>query len=222
MKRKYYAVKKGKKPGIYRSWEECRAQVSGFSGARYKSFLSEEEALTFLQDDENQEMESDENTMTAYVDGSFDKNKKAFSYGMVILFQGKETYFAEKYTDPALASMRNVAGEIMGAQAAMSYAVKQGCKKLMIYYDYEGIQKWCSGEWKANKEGTKAYRAFYEEKKKTLQMKFIKVKGHSNDKYNDMADMLAKSALGIGDGSFLRENGNQWIRQLTDKGCVLY
>ena len=33
MKRKYYAVKKGKKPGIYRSWEECRAQVSGFSGA---------------------------------------------------------------------------------------------------------------------------------------------------------------------------------------------
>lgn len=137
---------------------------------------------------------------------------------MVILFQGKETYFAEKYTDPALASMRNVAGEIMGAQAAMSYAVKQGCKKLMIYYDYEGIQKWCSGEWKANKDGTKAYRAFYEEKKKVLQMKFIKVKGHSNDKYNDMADMLAKSALGIGDGSFLRENGNQWIRQLTDKG----
>ena len=88
MKRKYYAVKKGKKPGIYRSWEECRAQVSGFSGACYKSFLSEEEALAFLQDDENQEMESDENTMTAYVDGSFDKNKKAFSYGMVNSIHG--------------------------------------------------------------------------------------------------------------------------------------
>lgn len=38
--------------------------------------------------------------------------------------------------------------------------------------------------------------------KQYVQIKFVKVKGHSNDKYNDYADMLAKSVLGIGDGSF--------------------
>ncbi len=44
---KFYAVKKGKKPGIYKSWDECKAQVDGYSGAVYKSFkiLSEAEGF---------------------------------------------------------------------------------------------------------------------------------------------------------------------------------
>lgn len=46
-------------------------------------------------------------------------------------------------------------------------------------------------------EGTKAYKAFYDGIKDKLHVRFIKVKGHSNDKYNDMADMLAKEALGL-------------------------
>ena len=54
----------------------------------------------------------------------------------------------------------------------------------------------------SEKEGTQAYQRIYEEMKQYVQIKFVKVKGHSNDKYNDYADMLAKSALGIGDGSF--------------------
>lgn len=38
MPKRYYAVKVGAKPGIYRDWDECREQVNGFSGARYKGF----------------------------------------------------------------------------------------------------------------------------------------------------------------------------------------
>ena len=33
-----------------------------------------------------------------------------------------------------------------------------------------------------------------------------------NDKYNDYADMLAKSALGIGDGSFEKKEDQEWIK----------
>ncbi|GAB4451609.1 MAG: ribonuclease H family protein [Anaerolineae bacterium] len=43
-KTKYYVVWVGRKPGIYRSWDECAAQVNGFPGAKYKSFESEKEA----------------------------------------------------------------------------------------------------------------------------------------------------------------------------------
>ena len=93
--------------------------------------------------------------------------------------------------------MRNVAGEIMGAKAAMEYALQQGIKSLIIYHDYEGIAKWCLNEWKTNKEGTKKYKEFYDSIKDKIQIQFVKVKGHSNDKYNDMADRLAKDALGI-------------------------
>ena len=30
-----------------------------------------------------------------------------------------------------------------------------------------------------------------------MQIRFVKVKGHSGDTYNDMADRLAKEALGM-------------------------
>lgn len=68
---------------------------------------------------------------------------------------------------------------------------------ITIYHDYEGIAKWCLGDWKTNKEGTKAYKAFYEEASKEVSIRFQKVTGHSGDHYNDLADHLAKKALGI-------------------------
>ena len=133
--------------------------------------------------------------LVAYVDGSYYKGQ--FSYGMVILNGDEELHFGEKVDDSDLAQMHNVAGEIKGAEAAMRYAVDNGYDSIRIYHDYEGIARWCLGEWKTNKEGTRAYKAFYDSIKDKLNVKFIKVKGHSNDKYNDLADMLAKKALGI-------------------------
>lgn len=46
---KYYAVRRGRKPGIYRTWAETQAQVTGFSGAQYKSFTSASAADAFMQ-----------------------------------------------------------------------------------------------------------------------------------------------------------------------------
>jgi len=43
-KQKYYVVWKGYKTGIFDSWAECSAQISGFPGAEYKSFDSREAA----------------------------------------------------------------------------------------------------------------------------------------------------------------------------------
>jgi len=45
---KYYAVRRGKTPGIYLTWPECKAQVDGFTGARYKSFPDRAQAEAFL------------------------------------------------------------------------------------------------------------------------------------------------------------------------------
>ena len=43
---KYYAVKVGRKPGIYTTWSECATQVNKFSGAIYQSFQDKKDALT--------------------------------------------------------------------------------------------------------------------------------------------------------------------------------
>lgn len=43
-KKKFYVVWKGKKPGIYSSWKECKASISGYKNAQFKSFPNFEQA----------------------------------------------------------------------------------------------------------------------------------------------------------------------------------
>lgn len=199
---KYYAVKKGLKTGIFRTWEECKANVSGYSGASYKSFKTKAEAEAYLgigkdSDFQLENVLNDKDCVKIYVDGSYNSATKEFSYGMVVLCGDGEEKYSGKSDDKELVSMRNVAGEIKGAEAAMQYALDKSLPAIEIYHDYEGIAKWCLGEWKTNKEGTKAYKAFYDEASRRVRISFVKVTGHSNDKYNDMADELAKEALRI-------------------------
>ncbi len=44
MAKKFYAVKNGRKIGIFLTWNECKEQIDGFSSAVYKSFPTREEA----------------------------------------------------------------------------------------------------------------------------------------------------------------------------------
>ena len=48
MAKKYYAVRAGRKTGVFETWDQCKAQVLGFSGASYKSFPTREEAEAFV------------------------------------------------------------------------------------------------------------------------------------------------------------------------------
>lgn len=43
-KKKYYVVWKGKKTGVFTSWNVCKKQITGFEGAEYKAFIDKEEA----------------------------------------------------------------------------------------------------------------------------------------------------------------------------------
>ncbi|XP_047038255.1 ribonuclease H1-like [Helicoverpa zea] len=44
----FYAVAKGRTPGIFMSWPDCEAQVKGFPGARYKKFDTINGAQDFI------------------------------------------------------------------------------------------------------------------------------------------------------------------------------
>lgn len=203
--KKYYAVKSGRTPGIYMTWEDCKAQVNGFSNPEYKSFTDVVEAAAFIEGNAAISHTKESffsnspagQEMAAYVDGSYLENTGEYSYGMVIFLDGEEIQLSGKEADIEMASMRNVAGEITGARKAMEYAVEHGCSKVTIYHDYEGIAKWCLGLWKTNKKGTMDYKAYYDSIKDKIEVSFVKVKGHSGNVYNDMADTLAKKALGI-------------------------
>ncbi|MCD8180188.1 MAG: ribonuclease H family protein [Firmicutes bacterium] len=194
MAKKYYAVKNGFHIGIFNTWDECKREVSGYSGAEYKSFASLDEAREYVSVDTQA---GNKNIATAYVDGSYNIKTKVFGCGVVIFLKEKEIIFSKAFSDPDLAQMRNVAGEIEGAKAAMQYCADNNIEEIRIYYDYEGVEKWCTGAWKTNKPGTIAYKKFYDDISKKVRVDFVKVKGHSGDKYNDMADRLAKDAVGV-------------------------
>ncbi|XP_036286187.1 ribonuclease H1 isoform X2 [Pipistrellus kuhlii] len=45
----FYAVRRGRKAGVFLTWDECRAQVDRFPAARFKKFATEEEAWAFVR-----------------------------------------------------------------------------------------------------------------------------------------------------------------------------
>lgn len=195
--KKYYAVKKGKTPGIYGTWDECKEQVSGYSGAEYKKFNTESEALEFIGVEKEVSFEKNisDDTLIAYVDGSFNVRDGSYSYGAVIISDNDVQTFNERFKKDKYSEHRNVIGEIRGSVFAMDFAVKNGYKNLILHYDYEGIARWASGSWKRNKEATQKYHDYFQRIKSKLNVEFVKVKAHSGDKYNEMADDLAKKAI---------------------------
>ena len=199
MAKKYYAVRSGREgPQVYESWDECKRQVHGVAGAVYKSFPTRQEAEAFAAGSGVAEKPGEPwDGAVAYVDGSYDKRTGDFSCGAVLFWQGEQVEFSQKFTDPDLAAMHNVAGEIMGVLTVLEYCLEKGIPAVELHHDYEGLGRWADGSWKANKPGTQRYAARCQEAAKTMKLRFVKVKGHSGDENNDRADALARKALGL-------------------------
>lgn len=201
---KYYAVKTGVVPGIYLDWDSCKRMVDGYPKAEYKSFRTVEEAREYLEGNvehsnlsETNETEATEAEPYAFVDGSFNAVTGVYGFGGFLCCDGQKHVLQGSGIDEEMAAMRNVAGEILGCQAAVGKAIELGLSQLVVYYDYMGIEMWATGQWKRNKTGTIAYHEYMESVKNKIRIDFRKVKGHSGVEGNEEADRLAKEAVGI-------------------------
>ena len=207
-KKKIYAVRKGHKTGLFNTWAECQKATAGYSGAEFRGFTEKEEALAFLNMETTKTVSGDkskeaagvvevpENMVIAYVDGSFEKSIGRYAFGCVLLTpDGQEIRESGSGSDPAGVAIRNVAGEMVGAMNAVKWAQENGYPAVEIRYDYEGVEKWVTGVWRAKTLLTSKYAVHMQEAGKKIQISFCKVAAHTGNHYNEEADQLAKSAL---------------------------
>ena len=238
----YYAVQKGRHPGVYENWSDCQREVTGAAGAVFKKFKTQAEAEAFVKadgydmelpfsesetsspssvsttkrsavapkgplfhsvsdvtrDDVLQELAEVETEALAYVDGSFNLSTGVYGYGGVLLCRdGSIRPLQGHGRDETLRTMRNVAGEIHGSMAAIQAAADAGIASITIFYDYMGIEMWANGQWKTNKEGTRAYKAFINQIRPRIEIRFQKVAAHTGVRFNELVDQLAKVSVGI-------------------------
>lgn len=195
MATKYYAVRKGRKTGIFTSWDDCKKSVSGYANAIYKSFSSMSEAQEYLYNNIKRESPNLESELQAYIDGSYDNQLKTYSYAVIIFFKGKKITFSKAEQEKELIELRNVAGELKAAMYVMDYAFNNKVKSMDLFFDYNGIEMWATGSWKANLPFTKMYSEYAQKIMKSIRINFIKIKSHTGNKYNEEVDQLAKLAL---------------------------
>lgn len=211
--KKYYAVKVGRLPGIYNSWDECKDFVIGHPNAQFKSFKTLKDAEEYMNgktvssekagtiDVSPQKITTDKElnlpSIYSFVDGSYNIKTGIYGYGGFISVNGCKHILQGSGNDPELVGMRNVAGELEGSIAAMMYAKEHHLKNLCILYDYNGIEHWAKGTWKRNKKGTIAYYELVQQLNKEINIEFRKVKAHNKVEGNEEADKLAKQAVGI-------------------------
>jgi len=202
--KKIYAVKIGRNPGIYHSLADCKREVSKFPGAIFQRFDCMETAREFLYGASPRKnfafgAKVDKDVILhAYIDGSFLESIDKYGYGIVLVVNGEILEeLSGSGSDNPLSNMRNVAGEIVGAQRAIKFAASHGYRHLVIHHDYLGVANFCTERWVAKNGTTRNYQAFYKEKARDLKIEFKWVKAHTGNEFNERADDLARMALGL-------------------------
>ncbi|PIE74740.1 MAG: ribonuclease HI [Deltaproteobacteria bacterium] len=209
--KKWYAVRKGYKTGIYKSWfgeDGAKKQVDGYKGAQYKGFTNINDAENFMsgksglsvshKNSENSH-HINENMIIVYTDGGCINNPGAGGYGAVIIKNGivHKLSGGRRYTT-------NNRMEMLACIKALEY-LKLEKREIVVYTDSAYIvnavnKKWLFS-WQKNNfiksDGKEVLnRDLWIEILKYLNLLNVKlrwVKGHSGIEYNEICDKLANS-----------------------------
>lgn len=207
-KNEFFAIKRGRKNGIFKNFEEFSKHVNGFEGALYKKFNSYKKALEYLgiQNDSCQEIakleiaqteyfSSKNGVINAYVDGSFKEN--VYSGAFIVVENNLLVYERSKkgVNKKAAKVMGSNAGELNATMLAIQYAINKGAKKILIYHDNLRIRHLITEKKEPKNDFEKEYVNFVCQCKeeKGLKIDFIKVKAHNGgkNKWNEYVDELA-------------------------------
>lgn len=199
MSTKYYAVKKGKLPGIYLSWAECQAQTKGYSGAIFKSFTTRVEAENFIDDSTSTSSttsasstsspsENDEIKYTVYTDGSYYDNSAG---GAAVVVETKSVFYAKVHKDEEQSNNR---GELLG----IILALQNTTGNIVIHTDSQYSINILSNGYTAKKNFDMIEQIRTLMKNRVVHYQYVPA--HTGVLYNEIADQYAKLAC-LSDGT---------------------
>jgi len=149
-KRKWYVVWEGVKPGIYDSWDDCKAQVQGVAQAKYKSFDSLKEAEAAFKSNywasvggQKAAAPKTKASVGAYqrdsvaVDAACSGNPGPMEYQGVHIGTGKQLFHIGPLPDGT-----NNIGEFLAIVHALAWLKNQGRPDMPIYSDSRNAQLW--------------------------------------------------------------------------------
>jgi ribonuclease HI len=131
---------------------------------------------------------ADSGIYEAFVDGSYISG--VTGYGAVI-YLGNELK-AEIAGTILDVEFRQFGGELRSVIEVLKWCAANNAAKVRINYDYQGIEKFATGEWKPKNNLSKDYVDFV--KKANIGIEWRHIKSHTGNSKNDEADALAKKA----------------------------
>ncbi|MCK9576167.1 MAG: hypothetical protein M0R51_09595 [Clostridia bacterium] len=128
----------------------------------------------------------------AYVDGSYKRGFSTYAGWAVVFVKDGEIFDTKQGQTDEPALSWQVDGEIQAAKVAIDYSFEHNLP-VTVCYDYLGIEMWATNKWKAESKIATNYKSYA--KNKLNLVKFKKVKAHSGDEFNELADELAKESI---------------------------
>ncbi len=129
-------------------------------------------------------------TYIIYVDGSFDTQNKNSGWGFVAIVNDQMVFMNNGNVNDAEIGSRNITGECYSAIKAVQWLESIGAEKAVIVHDYKGLGEWGTNNWKAKTPIAKKYKEVFQSNPTTIEFRWVR--GHSNNEWNDFADVLAE------------------------------
>ena len=194
----YYSVKNGRVKDIYDNWESCKEQVQGFKGAVFKKFKTKQEALIFLNNQE--EILKQDSNIYVYCDGSCSHNGKPTAKAGIGIYFGEND--PRNISESVNGHSNNVA-ELSAMIRVYNYVKKDitivSDSKYALHCVKEYGKKQEKDSWKNNIPNQELVKQLYETYKDT-NIQFMHVYAHINKKDihsigNEIADKLDYDAV---------------------------
>lgn len=134
-----------------------------------------------------------------YVDGSYRSTDKTSAWAFCVIKDGILIHEAAgRILDKEKNQSNQIGGECEAVIQSLNWLTRNRCVG-RFYHDYNGLKHWIADlfggrAWKRNNPISKYYREYCLIHKDYIS-DFVKVKGHSGNKWNEYVDVLAESAV---------------------------